>query len=376
MQTKTSMPAALAISLAAVVLLFVGCGRNSDQGSLVHFPTKLAHRAVLKPVKAGERIRYVTFDADGVTKLSAQVEYIDGTTAMIAYRTNGTIKDVTVTYPLPKDAADGTKRQVARLIQMAADGRTYASDRQFRLDGTLAHAGTATGPGLYDAFDYQADGKVVFQHQEFALQSDKKWLVVSAETFRQDGSHLTTGARDKDLNMVTTTLDVDGSVLSKATMTKDSTELKTEYYWPGTATLRSKTDQTAFGVTVEQYSEKGVIKERRIFLSNFISMSVTVFNNKGVPVFEQDWLATDMKVKDATDPKTTGRTYRLSQVKELRPDGNAQVAIGLWDDGKTPATRKFFNPGSTNLYTNFTQRSYREDGTLEKVSVEKDYKTV
>src|SRR5262249_34880649 len=155
---------------------------------------------------------------------------------------------------------------------------------------------------------------------------DKKWVLTKVEGFRDNGSLSTLGERQTNGSMETKTFALDGSVLSKAVLSSDSSNLTTELYWSGTTTLQKKTEQGPYGVTVSLYSEKGVITRQTSFGYGFNSMQITFFKN-GVPQFKQYYTATDAAVKDVTDPKTTARKYRLTQVEDLQADGKSTAVM-------------------------------------------------
>lgn len=370
MNTRISSTRALAVAaMAGAVLLLSGCGRSDRSQDKQHIPAALSQQIVLKPAKAGEKIRYVDFAPDHVTKLDARVEYTDGTTALITYRHDQTIASATVLYPLGEKQ---TKRQVARELTFDKDGKTYVSETSFRPDGTVSHRGSRTGAATYEAFAYQADGTTVARHQSFSM-IDNAWKIALDASFRADGTQDSLGKLLADKSFETDAFGADGTtVISKALMNSTETELDTQYFWPGTTVLRKKTIQQGYQVVVETYRQNGVIAERRTFGYQFSSMTVDVFDAKGVLSFEQLWAAIPATAgatasADSAKPKPQEQQYRLTEVKQMRADGNVATDIDFNIDGKTIRREVQTAPGSTNVWSARTVRSYAHDGTLELV---------
>ncbi len=99
---------------------------------------------------------------------SAEVPYEDGGKAFIEYFTAGQAKGkiswARLLYPL----AQGKKEaQVERELFYDADGQNIRTDRMFREDGSLLHAGDKSGD-MFIAYDYRLDGHTVAKPQEFS----------------------------------------------------------------------------------------------------------------------------------------------------------------------------------------------------------------
>jgi hypothetical protein len=414
MQQRNTAKAVAVLLLATVALVLSGCGKSarSDAEDSVF---KLNDRAHLRQVKKGEtpseKLRIVQLAPDGITKTGAIIQYVDGRTALVHYRTEGahkgTMSDAQEFFAVPEPKVEGNDaekkpvelkplestlagRKLRRDMQFDVDGHTFLKDTVYDENGTLVHAGKLTAPTIYDAFDFvdvqspaalkvdignNSASRAVLRHVEYTLTKDKKpkWVLAVDETYFPDGVHQTVGTLDDgDGSFVTLTYTHESVLVSKATKNQWGSELATEFYETDGKTLKQKVTQTVYSVILEHYAS-GVITDRRMFSSNNRAMEITFFV-AGKERIKQTWsLPSDAKVND--DGTVDGSKYVLDRLQLTNPDGSVKV-IELADDHKTPKTITILpkeSAGSSvfSFWVAHTTKTFRADGTLEKVEVYK-----
>src|SRR6185369_2533964 len=137
------------IVLAVLVVRTAWSG--SDASPSVLDTHSLPVRADLRPSDSGESLRLVTYTADGLTPVKAEVSYANG--------------DSGVLYFMP-------------------DGTTLKSEKRVRKDGTLVKVGERQKNEDYATTEYYEDGKSI---AETKLVNDIGYLI-KLESFFADGS--------------------------------------------------------------------------------------------------------------------------------------------------------------------------------------------
>lgn len=329
-----TLPLLLLLCLLPVFAVLGGC-KKSD---LPDHPMKVADGIELPNSSKDEEIRYVTYAQDGVTPVSARVEFRNGNTAYAVYHANGKVKDWQEFYPAGPDG----KRQM-RLKVILSDKEHYKSDTLYRDDGTLAREGREVNRAYYEANWYYEDGKTVSRHKQIKLDSDKTLLF--DEKFRPTGTLLSQMRLHPDGKMVTTSFSETGLPTTRWTTSKVyGYGALFEQFYPDGVTVRIKGEYQALTTYVEYYRLDGTVEQRRLRNRLFNDLQVVLSDRNGKLIQRQVW-----RFSSGNDGKL------LRQIHDLH-NGVARE-IRLHPDGKTPST----------ITVGRVEKTFRRDGTLEKV---------
>lgn len=340
---KSCSRIALALAGLLGLLLLQGCGKEADEDV---YPASLPVRVELKDETHGEEIRYVTYAKDGVTPLSATVEYKNGNHADLKLHPNGAEAERHEYYP----ERDG--RRVLRLYVRSDDKKRFLEDKLFRKDGTLFRSGARLRDGTYEARWYHLDGISVMRHK---LVNDKgnndvKRITLLDEKIRLDGSFESVMKLLPDGRRLTTFYSPQGvrTEMWLRTNTPGDTSEYSRYYDDGN-TLSMKVSYGPQFTQAEYYRPDGTMRLAR-FKSIFGEIDVFVFDEKGDTKFRQRW-------------RFTSQDNSLLLRRVLVYSGGIAVkSIVLQKDGKTPDTiETAANVGDKHGFL----RDFRADGTLE-----------
>lgn len=343
---------AVGACLMACALVFVsGCDSRDDQAEMPKFPDHTTTRVQLRPEADREAIRYDFYSDDKKTKLGTQIEYVDGVTTFLAFRPDSTIAQLKEFYPAP----EGKQRQLKRVIVYAADGKSYLSDKTWRLDGTRNYIGERLSDGTYELRYFYEDGVKTLRHR--LIDSDKRLI---AEGFlRKDGTIEKEIKRLTGDTIAITTYSPTRTKLSYETRTGGQGEA-TYYYEDGT-TLRMHVNSVPWMVTQRSYDRQGNVTESREY--SYYGMSVTVYKN-GVESYRQRWQV------DAAASKTAGkRVYVLQSVEEL--SANGKTVVRKIEFGNTGKPSRVTYPVDGKYWAGKTV-VVRDDGTTSEVTVRDD----
>ncbi|HEY9775739.1 MAG TPA: hypothetical protein V6C81_18385 [Planktothrix sp.] len=406
--TKSRISVVLAAAIAGSCIFISGCGKAHEDRSQAVFPQKLNSVAQLRRAKGEnqkEKLRILQLAPDGITKSAAIIQYIDGTTALVHYRTQGpntgTMSDAKLYFALPQETDQNPAdkqdkplvsldttiagRKLARDMEFDVDGHTFTKDVQYDDQGNVTHVGRMTSPVLYDAFDFVAVesptalkldivpgtlNRAVSKHQEYTLAiagKRKTWSLGVEETFFPDGVHKSQGAiDDTDGSFTTTNFTHDRAVESKTIRNRYNTSFETDLFQADGKTLKQKLLQTTYAVTVENYDSKGVILERNAWAYNNRLMTLTYFQ-KGQEAFTQFWQRPVDSLTKPDDPIDRSK-YALQkiQIKEAK----TVREIDLADDQKTIKNEMIMAADANQgFWAAHTSKSFRDNGTLEQVQV-------
>lgn len=367
------------VALRALLVVFAfgilmsSCNRDSYKVDDV-FPQKLSDRLELR---SGEINRHVIYSKDGVTKERAVVQYRDGQSAEIDYRTEGegvgNIKHARVFYPR-KNATDPQKLQ--REIEIAVDGRTFTSDTMYFQSGLLKRKALMVGE-LYESRDYREDGVTVAKFTQFTHEDDG-WKVSLFNEFYPDSSLLRETRRLDDGSTETREYSPEHVLTKLVTLDRWKSEQVTTVYEKDGVTIASRTDESYSSTVVETYKD-GFITESRELQYGFMQnapyrMDLTVYGVKGVPLYRQRFVLTDEAQTIVQDPKATlprvdESVFRLESVDILSPDANlkgeALKTFTIGPDGKTPVSVSI--PDNPGWYYPRTEKTFHPDGSVNTV---------
>ncbi len=324
----------------------------------VPFPGKTKVRVHAPPASVLEDIRYVTYPSkDSTTPEEEQIEYKSGVTGYIFYRPDGTIRETTEYWP----AVEGsTQRQLKSGSLRTDDGAKFLSDKSFRKDGTRIREGSRLADGSYQIDFYFADGTRLERHQ--LVSADGKPLV--EQVYSDTGALKGFTQVDATGKMTITTYFADGKTESVTTVPSTYWEnITATYYYPDGVTIARKIEWTSYQVAADYFRADGT-KRLSYAESNYSTGSVVWvhYDANGKPVMKQTY-----RVETKMDPATGKpvKTYLLREVEEVNGAGKTTRKIDFAADGVTPS--KVFIPKPAGSYWGGTRKTFRADGTLEKV---------
>jgi hypothetical protein len=378
-----------------------------------------------------EKLRLVQMTPDGLTEASAIIQYYgscnsvlhhssgfpdagesaakpsagdpakgladrDGCTALVTYRTGGTgkgtVSEAKLLYPLDKqDSADKTAplrpldatldgRKVARETQFDIDGHRFIQDVVKDENGAVTHAGRLTSSEIYDEYDLVepqspnpakidivpgASSRAVTRHRQYVVK-DGSWILALDESFFPDGVIQSQGSPDANDNMIWQNYNHDHLLLSRVTTGSYGNSVTTETFLGDGKTLGLRTVQTPYSVEIDHYV-KGVMTESREFGNGLHSLSITYFVG-GAKSYVQTW-SRQAGAKNNPDGTIDGSQYQLTRVLFFDGKDNLTKIVILGDDHKNPKEIIVVPPGGSPYYGARTVKSFRPDGTLEKVEV-------
>lgn len=352
--------AASAVACFLLLGLAAGCSRN-DGKTDPKFDTQSHDRlpaVVLKPHKAGEEVRFVTYGSDGKTVKETRIEYVNGNTAMLHYRGDGTLRERIEHYPADKKG----NRALRATTLYDVDGKTVVYDRTLYRDGlTTERTATLIGKERYELNQFQKDGKTLVHRrlvEKGKLKQDKE--------FRLDGT--LAKLMHKDVAGVTTVTEFkeDGLTRVMTTTTPDSPYSAVKrHIFAADGSVSMEIEYTSYDITVS-YLKRGTIVQKRRFSGS--GWEVTVYDTNGNKLFAQKWSG-EIKDKNWLDMEKPV----LTEVEEFKPNGDVARRITFYPDGKTPKMVKEPAPGN---YAAGTYRYFREDGTLEKEEVKESWNKI
>lgn len=392
------------LAVIGLICLFAvyGCSRKEAEPAPNNFPQHLNDRVVLKEVKAKEKIRFVHYLPDGVTKKAADVEYVDGQSAHIEYRPDGTMSEASIFHPLKKDE---TERRLFRHIEFDKDGIGYLSERLMTDSGKLQRFGKRIGKEEYEVYLFAPEKErvipmdngftIIFRYQtrqqlfkkveveqpppyywfgpspfppvDPSAPPKKKWKLVVEKIFRDSTAVIEKEIEHLDNGGESVKLFTEGGVLASHRVSdKWNSEINTTHFYEDGKTVKLKTVQRSWNVSATAYRKDGTVELEYVFGYND-DMTVTGYDAQGKTKFKQEWSYDHSETDNAGNSK---RIYKLKTVTEIDPSGNAKRTIDFHDDGKTPKTVTTPGPGNTGTTIWSGPRvvkGYRPDGTLEKV---------
>jgi antitoxin component YwqK of YwqJK toxin-antitoxin module len=324
----------LILALVPVLGLLGGCREDAD---LPPYPMKTEQRIELPGSSSSQDVRTVTYAPDGVTPISARIEFRDGKVATATYHSNGAVKEWTEYYQVSMDG----KRQL-RLRATLSDAERYISDELYRPDGTLERQGREVNREFYDASWFFEDGKTVSRHKNIKLDAEK--TVLLDEKFRRTGTLLSQRRQHSDGKIVLTTFGEVGLPTAQWTTNKNYRygAFYEQYYEDG-VNVRIKARFDPYSSVTTLLRRDGTVEQVRGRDRYFNTLRVEVADAKEKVVLRQIWRFT-----------TGDEGKLLRQVFDVH-NGNVRE-MQLYPDGKTVQW----------TIENGVERLYRKDGTLEQ----------
>jgi len=331
---------------------------NLPESWSVPFPGKTKVRVHAPPAAQGEEIRFITYASkDSNTPEEIQIEYKNGVTGYEFYRADGTLRETTEYWPLAKGAG---QRVLKSGSTRSDDGTMFMSDRSFRPDGSREREGKRLEDGSYQIDFFFADGSTLERHQ--LVGKDGKPLL--EQVYRDNGVLKGFTQVDATGKMTITTYFADGKTESVTIVPSTYWEnIWARYYFPDGVNIAVRYEWTTYNKQAIYYRLDGT---RRLMVeeSNYATGNEvwTHFDDKGRMVMRQIYRV-ETKV-DASTGKPV-RTTLLRTVEEFDAAGKETREISFAADGRTP--NQVFIPKPPGSYWGGTRKTFRADGSLEKV---------
>lgn len=382
---KTAIGAVLLVFLLVLVKLGLTAfaGDSASATNPRFHERSQAPTVVLKDGQYGEQVRLVQYAPDKRTRVSMRIERFDGGSATVEFGSNGKATKLTEYYPVPTPpaAAPGASQNkestdVVDPLKQALNDRTVLRETLFKSDGSSVAAQTA----------YRPDGSL----KEVAVRTAEDDLLVTV--YRDDKNGVESiQVFDKTTGLIKSerVFNVDGTIAS--VLAKDSTnyysKAKQDFFGSDGKRTRNVlftnwdvtvTDYAADGVTVKQtvqYGSSEVIVliydsttgkkqlERR-YNTSTKAVQITYYNAAGTATTVQRWVVLDPAVPtDFIGAVNDG--YVLSEVADMHTDGLAAKKIIRYYPGGKVVGQVEIRP--TMAWTNRTMKTYRPDGSLDKV---------
>lgn len=354
---KLFFVALFAAIAGALVTIFLAPPHYSPSDLTGAFPDKTAERISLKAPASGEAVTYKTFpDANAVIPTTARSELLNGDTNQIGYNLSGLEVTSKVYYP---ERIPGAPRQLRFTSVKTPDGLNFVADESYRPDGTRLRKGVRLADGNYQIDLYFADGISLFKHQ--VVTADLK--AVYEKVNFPSGKVQSITQINPDQSGTVATFYEDGKRNSESVLPKNAWEsIESVFYFADGQNVRMRVSYQGLGTNAEYYRENG--KLRMTFNETFHSLGGTIvwrfFDAEGNPVYEQSYL-----VEKPTKPGEK-RKITLREVNELNAAGESTRSIFFRADA-SPERVVIRNPAGHNW--GGTYKTFRADGTLEKVEV-------
>jgi len=324
-------------------------------------PDKLRTRVTLKAPQSGEVIGYKVYPTvDAVIAEKLQTELNNGNVEHTDFYPNGIIKSSAEFYP----AQNGAERQLRYATERAPDG-SFVSDQSFRLNGTKIRIGKRQADGLYEIYLFHEDGVAVWKHQLVAGQKEP----VFEEGFYRSGAQQSITRMNTDNSGQVKTFYEDGKPESVTTFPVANWDpIVSVFYFADGQNVRLRVSYQSLGSHAEYLRENGTLRMTfdEVFSTTGGTITWRFFDSEGNPKYEQVFLIEKRTVNSKEE-----RVYRLRDVTELNAAGEAIRKISFRGDGKTPEKVVISKPAGNAWGGTF--KSFREDGTLEKIE-ERDVK--
>jgi antitoxin component YwqK of YwqJK toxin-antitoxin module len=351
-----------ALAGAGISQLFASRPPTADTLLTSASPDKLRTRVTLKAPKSGEAIGFKVYPSmDAITAETLQSELLNGNTENTVYYPTGAIKSSEEFYPALKA---GAERQLRYSTERALDG-SFISDQSFRLDGTKIRVGRRLPDGLYEIFLYHDNGVAVWKHQLVAGQKEP----VFEEGFYKTGATQSLTRINADNSGEVKTFYEDGKAESVTTFPVEKwNPIVSVFYFADGQNVRLRVSYQSLGSHAEYLRENGTLRMTfdEIFSTTGGTITWRFFDSEGNPQYEQVYFI-EKKIVNGKEE----RVYRLRDATELNAAGEAMRKISFRGDGKTPDKVIISKPAGNAWGGTF--KSFREDGTLEKIE-ERDVK--
>jgi hypothetical protein len=388
---KTAIGAVLIVFLLVLVKLALMAFAGNSAGPTTRFTERSqAPTVVLKDGQYGEQVRLVQYAADKRTRVSMRIERFDGGSATVEFGANGKAAKLTEYYPVPTEpaaptAASGAPSQgkesgeatavvdplkqtldhrvVLRETLFKSDGSSVASQTAYRPDGSLKEVAVRTADDDLLVTVYRDDKNGVESIQVFDKTTG---LIKNERVFNADGTVASLLAKDSS-NYYSKAkqdfFDSDGKRTRNVLFTNWDVTVS-DFAADGT-TLKQTIQYTSSEVIVVVYDSKTGKKQlERRYNTSTKAVQITYYSAAGISTTVQRWVVLDPAIAaDRIGDVNDG--YVLSEVADMHPDGLAAKRIIRYYPGGKVVGQVEIRP--TMSWTNRTMKTYRPDGSLDKV---------
>lgn len=275
----------------ALVLFIAGIGvavrfvTSPDAPEPRTFPEALTERLILPLEELGEDRREVKYAADGITILSADIYFTDGSVGYAKYQSNGNVGEFGVYYPLPEGVVNA---QVKMQGQYDSDGLSLLWEKRYTEAGVMWREGKRLEDGNYLVHEFLDDGIGYAGVYVFNGKGER----FSVAEFYDNGN---TKKLVKTENYTTETTEFfESGKRSTFHSVRGLSEIW-ETYQPDGETLIHRFEQVAQGsqggtsyhTLAQYYNADGTLNHERKF-SRF-NMYVTIRDDAGEVLYQQLW---------------------------------------------------------------------------------------
>lgn len=378
---KTAIGAVLIVFLLVLFKLALMAFAGNSAGTSPRFAERShAPTVVLKDGQYGEQVRLVQYAADKRTRVSMRIERFDGGSATVEFGTNGKAAKLIEYYPVPTEpvtpvsnkesteVVDPLKqtldhRIVLRETLFKSDGSSVASQTAYRPDGSLKEVAVRTADDDLLVTVYRDDKNGVESIQVFDKTTG---MLKNERVFNLDGTIASLLAKDNSSYYSKAKQDFFGSdgKRTRNVLFSNWDVTVSDYAADGT-TLQQTIQYTSSEVIVIVYDSKtGKKQMERRYNTSSKAVQITYYNAAGTPTTVQRWVVLDSAIPaDRIGDVNDG--YVLSEVADMHPDGLAAKRIIRYYPGGKVVGQVEIRP--TMAWTNRTMKTYRPDGSLDKV---------
>jgi hypothetical protein len=298
---------------------------DTPSGVLDPSPKKIMTTVVLRPHNAGEDIRYVYLAEDGKTKSLTLIEYRSGVTSYTFHRADGTAEKTKEFYPPEKGE---TQRQLKSQVDFDTDGKSFLSQKTFRLDGSVEGVGERTAEGQYQTQWFFEDGTTLNKNELY----DAERRLLSKDEYRKDGSVASQSRRASLNELVSKYYSQKGNNTHEFTVSRWNVLSGAFYNDDGTLRVRF---MDAYGKLNSQYFDKGTLTLEVEYFRDF--MEVTSYA-EGKQLRKQIWTRIGSRGEECTAAyklfkvegawqKSSDKSKYTKQNIEMNEEGTHAVSV-------------------------------------------------
>lgn len=322
-----------------------------------------------------EIIRVVEYHSDRISRRHATAHSTNGETTEFWYWPSGKLKEAVTFY---SDVQTGkSAKKIRRKATFLKDGVTYATDFEYRVDGTMHTSTVLNQSGDHSTRSrFFEDGKVK-QEELFVLRPTlplATWYRLSSRLFHANGTLAQSFDASGLFGAIEARYDLQGRLLFTSQLSDYATDYTESWFFQDGKTLKRKVTQSTGGTNLKTFSQEGILLEERFWYGNVGEgmMKVKTFDpTSGIQLLEQ--LFTFDSIQRQYRP------YSFSVFENGKKSLYALLFLGTPDKVKT-FTRYFSDKGDLGERTTivfdregFVESEFRHDGT-GKVVKKTEYK--
>jgi len=306
------------------------------------FPERLEVRL---EVGQGAEIRTVELYPDRITAKHSIANHGDGSITNYWYRPDGTIEKAVT----ESKADEKGTRTMLRYAEVAADGRSYVLDIEYKPDGTKAKETRLAADGSMVRNYFHTNGNT--RRAQTILREKQGWKLSQEDLFREDAS-LAESLRNLDNKAWERKFFSESGVLVglKAMGAWESRYTEVAYFGDGKTKSREVV-QNSSGTTLTTYRANGSREFERSWSGPVAgsSMRLMAYDDMDRQTYQQWW-------------NYTGGEYKVWLVKIFREDKT--LAKTLYLDNSKGESMEIVHTGDGEYGGNYMRRNFRQDGTL------------